>query len=111
MGLDLTDIEVKRLWCIYCDTPLNENKQLKNNWFIFKKGTDESEILSWFDCAYSKGLMDLMYEAYYEEEAKWKSMKSSQDWNTVFWYIKAAAQLTKQNVLNGIKNWKNSKKN
>ena len=109
--MELTDEEIKQLWRSYWEVSLNENKQLEVDWFIFKKGTAEQDIFSWFDKTYSKGLIVLMYETYYEEETKWKSTKSSPNWNTVFWYIKAAVQLTKQVLLDGMKNWKSLKKN
>lgn len=55
----LNDEAVEELWLNIMDVHITEKNGkyvLKENWYIFSKGTDLDEIYQWFDEHHSKGL-------------------------------------------------------
>ncbi|NFI55864.1 hypothetical protein FDA48_05660 [Clostridium botulinum] len=56
--------EIIELWRNMEDIPTDENSEvIESDYFIWKKGTLVSEIWSWFNKNYSKGLKELWLDA------------------------------------------------
>ena len=52
--------DIKKLWEKFGDTPINDNEEIDEDFYIWEKGTDRYEIWHWFDEHLIQGLWRFM---------------------------------------------------
>ena len=53
--------DVKKLWEMFADVPVNDVAQIEEPFIGFPAGTDRLEIFHWFDEHYPGGVIELMF--------------------------------------------------
>lgn len=56
VGQKEKDLFVKNLWEEFANVALDEEENIDEDFYIWKKGTDRDTIWHWFDNNYSSGL-------------------------------------------------------
>ena len=57
-----TDDQLKTLWGIFGDIPMDPNNEtIEEKFLCFEIGTNRFDIWKWFDKRYSKGVYELIY--------------------------------------------------
>lgn len=57
-----TDEDLEKLWEEFGNIPIDENDNIDQDFYMWRKGTYKFDIWHWFDRLHSKGVFDIIYK-------------------------------------------------
>ena len=60
-SLNFNDEQIRELWSMFGDIPINDNDEIEEAFMDFEEGTNRFFVWKWFDQHYSKGVYSLAY--------------------------------------------------